>query len=243
MLDIIRRFRERAAAQKVRRHPAVVAATREMDRWLNDGTSALLDHLPAEEKQAHRAAVLRIAGETVQAERPLRVMREHLCNFVAEASRYDVLRQHLLDRTGNPVASVADSRISWALSRHVGDIAVKDEHLLALARASNADSMDAFLDYIALRCEIAQAYMAAINAMRSALDDAIADPAEDWFRPFYVEMCAWHEEIYRDKIGLPSLIGATQEEREAATLAFASFMNSVIEADPQPRSQYRGSRG
>ncbi len=73
--------------------------------------------------------------------------------------------------------------------------------------------------------------MFAVEAMRGPLGDRDPDPIRDWFRPFYAAMCAWHEEIFRREIGLPSLIRLGEESREDAAKVLAAFMNKVREGE------------
>ncbi len=184
------RIRERQARRRIRRHPAVLAATREIERWLSDDSCPYLESLEDHDKQAHTDALFEIAVQIVQSQHPRALMRQCIANYVARASRYDVLRPHPTEVMGNPPASFAESRVSWQLSCRVGEIALEDRYVRNLALRSKVQTVEELLNVIAFECELAQAFMSAVAAMRSYLDDGQRDPSRDWLRPIYIAMCS-----------------------------------------------------
>ncbi len=69
MFGFVQRHRERREANRIRKHPVVVAALGELERRLSDRDS-LLDRVTADQKEFDGAAILEVASQIIHADVP-----------------------------------------------------------------------------------------------------------------------------------------------------------------------------
>jgi len=62
------------------------------------------------------------------------------------------------------------------------------------------------IDFCNLRCVVTLPHLNSFNILRVFYHDIDDDEQRDWFRPFIKSMLIWEEDLYRSKIGMPSLL-------------------------------------
>jgi hypothetical protein len=78
-----------------------------------------------------------------------------------------------------------------------------------------------------------------INLLRYEFDDFAGGDDRDWLRPFSKSMLIWHEDVYRSKIGLPTLF----EDKIIKALPHSNFFNLVHDGVRNPLFEWEAKFG
>ena len=104
----------------------------------------------------------------------------------------------------------------------------------------NPDESDAELYGYAQQRSIYYNYvMNGINLPRYEFDDFAGGKDRDWLRPFSKSMMIWQEDLYRSKIGLPTLF----EDKIIKALPHSNFFNLVHDGVRNPLFEWEKKFG
>jgi hypothetical protein len=78
-----------------------------------------------------------------------------------------------------------------------------------------------------------------INLLRYEFDDFAGGPDRDWLRPLSKSMLIWHEDLYRSKIGLPTLF----ENKIIGSLPHSTFFTLVHDGVRNPLFEWELNYG
>ena len=116
-----------------------------------------------------------------------------------------------------------------------GEIEVKIVELFAVSEGlqktfphiePNSAEFDVLKNEIIQRYLLLHFYMSAYNTVRFCLNDFNDDLKKDWFRTCYVSLCIWHEDTFRNQLGLPSLVA-----NPLKVIAYSGWL-SVVNENP-----------
>lgn len=83
-----------------------------------------------------------------------------------------------------------------------------------------------------LQCAIYLYHLNGLNYVRVERNDT--DEQSDWLRPFIESMMIWHEDMIREKMGLPSLL-----PNELDGFKHSTFMNGVVNGYKKPYYEWK----
>jgi hypothetical protein len=179
-----------------------------------------------------------LLGERVAAIRaaPNRKMacRKCLCESVSGMARYWVL---IMKPPPEPEESGFRGLpgITGELYPHLLELAKKDTHLREgfLGVSGNELTWNDVYDFALIQYWLNYIWAMAANHMRiSEMDDSSSDEDKDWFKPLLHAMCAWQEGIYRQELGMPSVLDSGGLTPVA--LQYSSLLNMVMNGFEQP---------
>jgi hypothetical protein len=213
----------------------ILLVLQEWDRVLNH-SRLTISKSSFELKWRWRAEVSGTLKDIVEANDSFRTLRDCLTNVVVTTSYYQVLMQHVRDDQGTPLSSIFHPKISWRLSEHILEIARKDKELRRLVVAHN-ENLQELLDYVRYNFERHYVNLAAINAMRTTMEDVGDD--QDWFPQFYISMCIWQEDMVRKQIGLPGLFNTKEQSNNLDSTKYRAFKTFVQSGNKFPHRDWQ----
>ena len=107
-----------------------------------------------------------------------------------------------------------------------------------LWRSPNASDKDLY-DYAQVRSVYYNYVLNGINLLRYDFDDFAGGADRDWLRPFSKSMLIWHEDLYRTKVGLPTLF----EDKIIKALPHSNFFNVVKDGARNPLFEWESKWG
>lgn len=167
-------------------------------------------------------------GQVACAPDPFLALRESLTEYVLAYAQVTILSHTRAEKIEMPWAD--NPYISGTIHQHVVEASeFCDEvqrHKDDLADAT-AEDLIAFAN---TRGAVNLYYANGLNMLRIDMGD---QEEPDWFRAFVEAMLVWEEDTYREKLGLPSLIGGT------GGVVYSAFFNYVIGGEPRPFERFR----
>ena len=166
---------------------------------------------------------------------PLMANREKLSEHVIECSKYQVLVL-----TPNPsddvTGMVGRCGISGELKERILDLIKVDKGLKEVfhSQPDDVSFADAW-DFILMKYRYSWAFMNVISGMRTYFKDSNLTTSKDWFRPFFVSLCAWQESLYRVQLGMSNLLEDDPDSKFTINaLAYSIFLDFVMRGDTYP---------
>jgi hypothetical protein len=128
--------------------------------------------------------------------------------------------------------------ISGELTPHLPEIAKLDGPVKTLFYQSNPSpaTRDEMWDFALGRYWVLHLTMNTLNTARIALRDWNEDPLKDWFKPAYFALCIRNESLYRNALGLPSVIKGKNPDLRA--LCFSTWVNIITSDAVAPRLEW-----
>src|SRR5262249_43656769 len=140
----------------------------------------------------------------------------------------------------NPVNDWSRSRyVSGELHNHIRSCAAHCKELAEELWRNPNESDDDLYEYARQRSIYYNYVMNGINQLRHDFDDFAGGKDRDWLRPFSKSMMIWHEDIYRSKIGLPTLF----EDKILGALSHSTFFNLVHNSVRNPLFEWETTYG
>jgi hypothetical protein len=140
----------------------------------------------------------------------------------------------------NPVNEWNRSRyVSGELHAHLRSCAPHCKELAEeIWRSPDASDADLY-EYTRQRSIYYNYVLNGINLLRYDFDDFAGSEDRDWLRPFAKSMMIWHEDIYRSKIGLPTLF----EDKIVKALPHSDFFTLVHNGVRNPLFEWESKWG
>jgi hypothetical protein len=222
--------------KQILKSPIVSFALEEWDRRLKDKDVAQFSDAL---KQRWRDQLIDTLSDIVQAENPFMKMRECLADAVVSTAYYNVLMKHRIDQHGKPISAISHPKLSWCLSDHIFEIALKEESFRKFIEA-HGENMNDLLDYILYAYRLNHAKMSAVNAARIMMKDYVE--GEDWFQQFYISMCIWEEDTLRKEIGIARLFNEEEQSKGLDGLKYWAFEDFVKSGNKLPHRDWQELR-
>jgi hypothetical protein len=210
-------------------------ALQEWDRRLNDNRF-VISKSSFELKQRWRVEILGTLNDIVQASNPFLKLRDCLTNSVVRTSYYQLLMNHPSDDSGHPLSSISHPKISWRLSEHISEVTHNNTKLRLVVEA-HGENVNELLDYVRYTYESNFAYLSAINAARTMMQD-IGDDV-DWLPQFYISMCIWQEDMVRKQIAIPSLFNNEEQSEVSDSTKYWKFKEFVKSGSKFPHRDWQ----
>lgn len=139
-----------------------------------------------------------------------------------------------------PISDWMKSRyFSVQLHQHIRQCAPHCKELAEeIWRSPDATDKDLY-DYAQARSIYYNYVLNGINLLRHDLDDFAGGKERDWLRPFSKSMLIWHEDLYRSKIGLPTLF----EDKIIKAIPHSDFFSLVQHGTRNPLFEWEAKWG
>ena len=129
--------------------------------------------------------------------------------------------------------------VSGELHRHIRACAPHCNELKEeIWRVPNGTDKDLY-DYAQARSIYYNYVLNGVNLLRYDFDDFAGGKERDWLRPFAKSMLIWHEEVYRSKIGLPTLF----EDKIIRAIPHSDFFSLVQHGARNPLFEWESKWG
>ena len=179
--------------------------------------------------------LLNSCKDILSSDNPLMANREHLANATIRTANAQVL-----------VISPPPFEDATGLRGHCGITGELKSKLMDLVKVDK-DLREKFhqlpppLDYETISNELLYEYrfayadMNVFTRFRAAFGDYNIDYERDWFRPFFISMCASAECTYRDKLGMQSSLEDDPKSKLTLKgLMYSTFLNMVMNGERYP---------
>jgi lipopolysaccharide biosynthesis glycosyltransferase len=186
-----------------------------------------LEHIQRKIKEEMYGSVAAIFS----ADNPFLKCREKLAEYVTSFADWEVLCLKPEDKADESLSPY----ISGELYYHIWQCAQNNDELKEIIAHDDNWPDDALIDYAKARSCAYHYLMNCVNVVRADVNDfdhATATKA-DWFRPFVKSMLIWKEDVYRSKIGLPTLLPNWELAR-----VHSSFFTCVLNGARDPLSHW-----
>jgi hypothetical protein len=197
------------------------------------GQGAIWGDFSSEGKQQLCGWLLQRIFGVVNAVDPFSAMRLELAAMVSCHAELVILLK-------TPVNDWNRSRyVSGELYPHIRSCAPHCKELAEeLWRSPNESDADLY-GYAQQRSIYYNYVLNGIHLLRYDFDDFAGGRDRDWLRPFVKSMMIWHEDLYRSKIGLPTLF----EDKIIKALPHSNFFNLVHDGVRNPLFEWESKFG
>jgi hypothetical protein len=225
-------WRARVLVKQVEKHPVSGLVLSHLRNVLNDRSQGLGQHWSEEGKQKLVGDLLADIDQQLLQPDPTLAVRMRTIEFMLLASSFDVLvMQHPSKFSG----------ISGELKLHIPKLATLNTDLREFFYSMDPTptEFNDMWDAVLLRYWVLHLYMSSYQVARVALGDYHSDATKDWFRPCYMSFCIWHENTYRQELGLPSVVAGDQPDLRA--IMHSTWMNRAQEGHKELRLVWEDS--
>jgi hypothetical protein len=221
-------------AQKLQGSTQIILANLLIDSYWNNNDDVVKDF----SKDFVSRTSTKIMEEVLvilDSDNPLMANREKLSEHVIECARYQVLVL-TPDPKDDVTGMVGRCGISGELKERILDLIKVNKNLKELfhSQPDNISFGDAW-DFILMKYRYSWAFMNVISGMRTYFNDSNPTTSKDWFRPYFISMCAWQESTYRSELGMSNLLENSPDSKFSINaLAYSTFLDFVMRGDLYP---------
>lgn len=210
------------------RPPALTIVLDHVRSVLNDRSQGLGRHWSDDGKAKLATDILSDAQAVLESADPLQATRTRILELMLMCARFDVLVMEPPTRFAG---------LSGDLKARIPELAERDKDLEEYFYGLNPTptSFDAMWNAVLVRYWVIHIGMNAFNFMRAPLGDWNSDPNKDWFAPCYTSLCIWQEHLYRQELGLPTVVPGDGGGLSLRAVMHSTWIQRVQEGHRQPR--------
>lgn len=210
-------WKARNAIRKIERHPVLGPVLEYLRQVSNDKTREIGANWTEENKQELVNECLTEVEQTICQPNPVQSIRLETIDWLLMVAQVEVLIIQPPTR---------HKYLSGELKPKISELAEKDKLLKEYfgGVTPRPVGFDDQWDAVVNRYSAATAYAGAYNIARVALKDFHEDTTKDWFRACHLSLCIWYENVYRGKLGLPTLIEGEERTLDLKGIAFSQWV-------------------
>jgi hypothetical protein len=230
--NLIDGWKARKAIKELEEHPIYGLILNDLRETLNDTSKGIGRHWSEDGKSDLISNCLRDVEQAVNSTNPTQAVRMRVIEFQLLTTKFDVL----IMQKPTPF-----KELSGELKQYIPELAKNDKELEAFFYGLDVTpiTFDDMFDAVLMRYWVLHLYMSAFNRLRFSFDDYHSDNKKDWFRASYYSFCIWHENTYRQELGLPSLIQG--DSSDLKSIMYSTWINRAQEGHKELRLAWEKS--